>query len=162
MTLEPVAAPAVTKQGVERALALRRNSTTNIQPVHAPTFTKCMEQLQQGYVSAVAATDGCQVQIVDRDSYGMDVLLVRPEGSHVQEVSIYGQLKNTTTIHPDITKQRRHRSDCPTRPGREPPVVTATAGSADLLQVGMSHVDPSHNVRWLGPAPASRNNLIYV
>lgn len=69
------------------------------------TFTDCMEQLQEGYVASVAATAGCSMNPISRDTYGMDVLLVRLGSNGGEEVSIYLQLKNTTTIKPDPSKQ---------------------------------------------------------
>ncbi|MER7763490.1 DUF4365 domain-containing protein [Streptomyces sp. NPDC097619] len=76
-----------------------------IEAVNDDTFTACMEQLQEGYVAAVAATAGCAMESVRRDIYGMDALLVRPP-EHVgkQEVSVFAQLKNTTTLRPDPEK----------------------------------------------------------
>lgn len=79
-------------------------STENIQPVRPETFTQCMEQLQEGYVLSVAATAGCLVERIDRDYYGLDVLFVRPSGPQSEEISLYAQLKNTTTTTPDLTK----------------------------------------------------------
>ncbi|MFJ2632733.1 DUF4365 domain-containing protein [Streptomyces sp. NPDC087422] len=69
------------------------------------TFTALMEQLQEGYVASVAATAGCAMEHVRRDIYGMDALLVRPASeTGKQEVSVFAQLKNTTTILPDPAK----------------------------------------------------------
>lgn len=75
-----------------------------VQAVDTATFTTCMEQLQEGYVAAVAATAGCFIEPVRRDYYGVDVQIVRPRGPHLQEQMIFAQLKNTTTIKPDPTK----------------------------------------------------------
>ena len=78
------------------------SSNKQIQPVHAASFTEMMEQLQEGYVASVAATAGCAVQVIRRDIFGFDVLLVRPgETPSHQEVSLYVQLKCTTTTKPD-------------------------------------------------------------
>ena len=89
-------------------------SAQRIRPVHDRTFTQCMEQLQEGYVLSVAATAGCVVEPVRRDLYGVDVMFVRSRGPKLEEVSLYAQLKNTTTLRPDPQKasfsyQFRHR-----------------------------------------------------
>jgi hypothetical protein len=63
-----------------------------------------MEQLQEGYVFSVAATAGCVVTKIDRDVYGMDIQIVKSYGSDTEEQIIQVQLKNTTTIKPDVTK----------------------------------------------------------
>ncbi|MEV1071088.1 DUF4365 domain-containing protein [Micromonospora parva] len=61
-----------------------------------------MEQLQVGYVASIAATAGCFVTPITWDNWGFDVWIVRPpKYMGGQEVSIYAQLKNTTTIRPD-------------------------------------------------------------
>ncbi|MFF7703249.1 DUF4365 domain-containing protein [Streptomyces lydicus] len=79
---------------------------SRIEAVNEDTFTACMEQLQEGYVASVAATAGCAVENVRRDIYGMDALLVRPaEDPGKQEVSVFAQLKNTTTTLPDASKE---------------------------------------------------------
>jgi len=88
----------------------------SIQPVDAATFSTCMEQLQEGYVFSVAATAGCLVETVQRDILGLDVRFIRQRGSNLEETSLHAQLKNTTTISPDLNKptfpfkfkQRRH------------------------------------------------------
>ncbi|MBC6461454.1 DUF4365 domain-containing protein [Actinomadura sp. HBU206391] len=81
------------------------NDVGTIRPVLDSNFTACMEQLQEGYVASIAATVGCGFNRIDRDNYGVDVLLVRPPlVATDEEVSIYAQLKNTTTIKPDPTK----------------------------------------------------------
>ena len=64
-----------------------------------------MEQLQEGYVFSVAATAGCLVQRVDRDAYGVDVMFVRPRGSDLEEISLFAQLKATTTVTPNPKKE---------------------------------------------------------
>jgi hypothetical protein len=71
-----------------------------IKPVLPATFTDCMEQLQLGYVVSVAATAGCLVQPIERDRIGMDVLFIRPGPSEEEEISVYAQLKSTTTVKP--------------------------------------------------------------
>ncbi len=78
---------------------------SRIEAVNDDTFTACMEQLQEGYVASVAATAGCAMEHVRRDIYGMDALLVRPAAEPgKQEVSVFAQLKNTTTVLPDPDK----------------------------------------------------------
>lgn len=72
-----------------------------IDPVDSRTFTTCMEQLQESYVTAIAATAGCTVQAINRDVHGLDMLIIRPSEAGTQEVSFYAQLKNTTTTKPD-------------------------------------------------------------
>ncbi|WP_372663746.1 DUF4365 domain-containing protein [Amycolatopsis kentuckyensis] len=77
-----------------------------IQPVIERTFTDCMEQLQEGYVLAVAATAGCTVQPQRRDLFGADLLVMRDGATPgTEEVSVYLQLKNTTQIRPDLSKE---------------------------------------------------------
>jgi hypothetical protein len=64
-----------------------------------------MEQLQEGYVASVAATAGCAFERISRDIWGFDVQLVRPgKSASEQEISVYAQLKNTTTVRPDRSK----------------------------------------------------------
>jgi Domain of unknown function (DUF4365) len=74
-------------------------------PVDSATVTMCMEQLQEGYVASVAATAGCLLQPIRRDSYGFDVLIVRKRSSTLEEVSVYAQLKSTTIGAPDPSKE---------------------------------------------------------
>ncbi|MGW9308826.1 DUF4365 domain-containing protein [Saccharomonospora azurea] len=77
-----------------------------IKPVIDRTFTDCMEQLQEGYVCAVAATAGCTVEALRRDLFGGDLLITRDgKTAHDQEVSLLLQLKNTTTVRPDPDKE---------------------------------------------------------
>ena len=57
-----------------------------------------MEQLQEGYVSAIAATCGVSVQPVHRDMYRYDLEFVRQPDPTVEEVSFRAQLKSTTGI----------------------------------------------------------------
>ena len=75
-----------------------------IEPVDAATFTDCMEQLQEAYVYAVAATAGCSATKVAHDTFKKDFLIVRPARNGGEETSLYVQLKNTTTLRPDRTK----------------------------------------------------------
>jgi hypothetical protein len=63
-----------------------------------------MEQLQEAYVYAVASTSGCTVETKRRDIYGIDLEIKKPVGPGVEELTIYFQLKNTTTIAPDHSK----------------------------------------------------------
>lgn len=76
-----------------------------VHPLDPKTFTDCMEQLQEGYVATVASTAACSMQPVRRDTYGMDVLLVRPASPGVEEISVYAQLKSTTTLKIDPAKR---------------------------------------------------------
>jgi hypothetical protein len=76
-----------------------------IEPVVARTFAQCMELLQEGYVSSVAATAGCTVEKQHYDVNGLDVLLVRPGRSpQDEEISVFAQLKNTTTFKPNLDR----------------------------------------------------------
>lgn len=75
-----------------------------IKPVNATTFTECMEQLQEAYVTSIASTAGCLVEVINRDRYGMDVTFVRPGGPAAEEAILWAQLKNTTTIKPNPGK----------------------------------------------------------
>jgi hypothetical protein len=63
-----------------------------------------MEQLQEGYVASIAATAGCTLEPIRRDLYGLDVRFVRPGSPGEEEVALSAQLKNTTTIRPDLSK----------------------------------------------------------
>ncbi len=77
----------------------------NVLPVIDSTFTTCMEQLQEGYVAAVAATAGCTLEPIKRDVYGTDVRIIRPgRGDFNEEVVVMAQLKNTTQVRPDPSK----------------------------------------------------------
>jgi Domain of unknown function (DUF4365) len=75
-----------------------------IQPVIARNFTACMEQLQEAYVYSVASTVGCIVERKNRDRYGVDVEFKLPRDDYLEELTIYAQLKCTTTIDPDPSK----------------------------------------------------------
>lgn len=57
-----------------------------------------MEQLQEGYVSAVSATCGVSAQWTTRDNHKYDVELTRQPDTSFEEVSVRVQLKSTTTI----------------------------------------------------------------
>jgi hypothetical protein len=85
-------------------VATSNETAAKIVPVHADTFTTCMEQLQVGYVTAVAATAGYLVQTIDRDYFGVDVQFVRPADGLDQEKLLWAQLKCTTSFKPDPTK----------------------------------------------------------
>jgi hypothetical protein len=64
-----------------------------------------MEQLQEGYVSAVAATAGCAAEFTTRDLFGTDVQIIRRGATEQDdETAVRIQLKNTTTIRPDGNK----------------------------------------------------------
>ena len=84
--------------------AATTKAVQNIRPVHAETFTTCMEQLQEGYVASIAATAGCLLEKVSRDYYGLDARIVQPAGSKQEELVLGVQLKNTTTLVPDPKK----------------------------------------------------------
>lgn len=91
-------------------LLRRRNYVTaharRVAPLIESTFTACMEQLQEGYVSAVAATAGCTLEPIRRDLYGTDVRIIRPGATpHSEEIMVMAQLKNTTQVKPDASKE---------------------------------------------------------
>ncbi|MER6300898.1 DUF4365 domain-containing protein [Kitasatospora sp. NPDC001539] len=61
-----------------------------------------MEQLQEGYVSSVAATAGCSAEVLSKDTFGVDVQFIRPPRTHLeQESMLFAQLKCTTQVTPD-------------------------------------------------------------
>src|SRR4051794_9781068 len=80
------------------------------------THTTAMEQLQGGYVSAVAASAGALAEFVNRDYHGYDVELIRQPDPLVEQAAVRLQLKSTTQIKPDPTaghikfkfKERKH------------------------------------------------------
>jgi Domain of unknown function (DUF4365) len=76
-----------------------------VQPVIERNFTACMEQLQEAYVTSIASTVGCLVERKNRDRYGIDVEFKLPRDDFFEELTIYAQLKCTTTIDPDPSKQ---------------------------------------------------------
>jgi hypothetical protein len=81
-------------------------TSSKVIAVDERTFTAMMEQLQEGYVTSVAATAGCAVEPIPKDVYGCDLRLVRPGRVPTEEeVSLLVQLKNTTTAKPDPTKE---------------------------------------------------------
>lgn len=57
-----------------------------------------MEQLQEGYVSAVAATCGVSAEWTSRDNHKYDVELVRQPDASVEDISVRAQMKSTTAI----------------------------------------------------------------
>ena len=118
-------------------------AAAGIVPVVARTFTSMMEQSQEGYVSCVAATAGCSVELIRRDLYLLHAMIFRSIDESHQEVSVMAQLKNTTLVTPDpdksylryqfrnpdhlrrrpgsISRLRRPRDD----PGDRPPEIAA-------------------------------------
>jgi hypothetical protein len=64
-------------------------------------FTDSMEQLQQGYVQAVAATAGCSVEFSEHDRYGVDATIIRQIDQSREEISVKAALKCTTRIRPN-------------------------------------------------------------
>ncbi|WP_328872768.1 DUF4365 domain-containing protein [Streptomyces sp. NBC_00287] len=65
-----------------------------------------MELLQRGYVTSVAATAGCTTEVIQNDSWGIDVQFVRPPVSATQcESMLWAQLKSTTQHTPDPQKE---------------------------------------------------------
>lgn len=73
-----------------------------IQPVIPGMFTECMEQLQEGYVAAIAATAGCTAEFKRRDRFGIDGLITRIGAAPgAEEISVQVQLKATSRIRPD-------------------------------------------------------------
>ena len=68
-----------------------------VAPVHDGTFTSMMEQLQVAYVEAVAATAGCTMNVMNRDTFALDALIVRHRDNE-DETHLWVQLKNTTTV----------------------------------------------------------------
>jgi Domain of unknown function (DUF4365) len=81
-----------------------KSTSAHIEPLDPRTFTALMEQLQEGYVSSIAATAGCTIELIKKDVYGFDVRFVRPARPGVEEVTLIAQLKNTTTVKPDPSK----------------------------------------------------------
>lgn len=89
-----------------------------------------MEQLQFAYLYAVASAAGCTITPVTRDTFAKDALITRPNGPGLEEVSIYAQLKSTTTTKPDpsngsfsyVFKRRRYMEDL-ALPGRTIKVI---------------------------------------
>ncbi|MFC5213917.1 DUF4365 domain-containing protein [Streptomyces coerulescens] len=91
--------------GAVEAAGGKRPRASHIEAVDKRHVTKMMEQLQQGYVTSVAATAGCTLEVVQGDIWGYDVRFVRPPRSHLDEESmLLAQLKCTTQITPDPAK----------------------------------------------------------
>ena len=91
------APPEVEPPGEVRS-SVSESTWANITAVHADTFTVAMEQLQESYVTAVAATAGCTAERKDRDVHGADMEIIRPAEPPAQEVALLVQLKATTQI----------------------------------------------------------------
>jgi hypothetical protein len=72
----------------------------SLSKVVARTHTDAMEQLQEGYVSAVAATAGATAQRVTRDMHKWDLELVRQPDVALEETAVRVQMKSTTGVHP--------------------------------------------------------------
>ncbi|MWJ41477.1 hypothetical protein DOU18_07220 [Clavibacter michiganensis subsp. michiganensis] len=84
---------------------VRAMAQSNLTPVVSRTFTDAMEQLQEGYISSIAATAGATVQNVSRDMHKYDLELVRQPSISLEEVAVKAQLKATTqlTLKPGAT-----------------------------------------------------------
>lgn len=82
-----------------------RSRQQHIEAVDPKIVTEMMEQLQEGYLSSVAATAGCSIQIIDKDIWGMDVQIIRaPKDPSEQESIFFAQLKSTTQVIPNPEK----------------------------------------------------------
>lgn len=64
------------------------------------THTAAMEQLQDGYVAAVAASAGTLAEFITRDYHGYDVELIRQPDPLVEQAAVRLQLKSTTLVRP--------------------------------------------------------------
>jgi hypothetical protein len=104
-------------EGTMSTAAHGSGGATRIDPVDADSFTAFMEQLQEGYVTSVAATAGCAVEFMRRDIYTLDALIIRSLDRDRQEVSLMAQLKCTTTkgeqdpARPSFGYQFKRRKD---------------------------------------------------
>lgn len=106
------------------------HAVAGVIPVIPHIFTDSMEQLQHGYVQAVAATAGCTVEFSQRDRYGVDALIIRQIDRTREEVSVKVALKNTTRIRPNPARpqfsyqfrQREHLERL-TMPRRDPKMI---------------------------------------
>ncbi|MGW4894429.1 DUF4365 domain-containing protein [Kitasatospora sp. NPDC004240] len=88
-----------------KAGSTRKPRESHIQAIDPKTVTDMMELLQLGYVTSVAATAGCTIERVGADLWGMDVTFVRPPATPLEEeVMLLAQLKCTTQLVPDATK----------------------------------------------------------
>jgi hypothetical protein len=85
--------------------ALGNEIISSVEAVDSRTLTDCMEQLQQAYVMSVASTVGCSVTNIDRDMHGIDVEFVRSFADPREEVSVKAQLKSTTQIIVDPSRE---------------------------------------------------------
>lgn len=63
-------------------------------------YTQVMEQLQEGYVAAVAASAGAVAEFRRRDVHKFDVELSRQDDVSQEEVAVRVQLKSTTQVRP--------------------------------------------------------------
>lgn len=97
--------------GSPRADSGGKPRAQNIKAVHPRTVTKMMEQLQEGYISSVAASAGCSAEVIGKDTFGVDVQFIRPAVTHLeQEGLLFAQLKCTTQVVPDRdTKSFQYR-----------------------------------------------------
>lgn len=131
-----------------------------ITPVDSRTFTTCMELLQEGFVASVAATAGCTAEFKHRDVHGFDVLITRPSEAGTQEVSVYAQLKNTTTKKPDPRKSHfsykfKDRDNLKRLAGpRNDPkaillVMTTTAAQMEWTEVSHDFLTLRHCCYWV-------------
>lgn len=85
-------------------------------PVNHRTVTDDMEQLQEGYVSAIAATAGCQVDAQRRGNDFCDLRIIRDGRLTSEETVVLLHLKCTTGTQPGhredhfsfIFRERRH------------------------------------------------------
>ncbi len=75
---------------------------TGVVKVVARTHTQAMEQLQEGYVQAVAATAGVIAEFRRRDLHKYDVELTRQPDVSNEEAAVRLQLKATTTSRPRV------------------------------------------------------------
>lgn len=83
-----------------------RPRTSHIEAVDPLTVTDMMEQLQQGYMASVAATAGCTMELVSKDKWGVDLQLIRPPRTVLEEETmVLAQLKCTTQTVPDPAKE---------------------------------------------------------
>ncbi|MFJ7000591.1 DUF4365 domain-containing protein [Streptomyces albidoflavus] len=83
----------------------KKPRASRIEAVDERYVTKMMEQLQQGYMTSVAATAGLVLEVVPVDVYGYDIRLIRPpSNSQDEEAALLAQLKCTTQIIPDQSR----------------------------------------------------------
>jgi hypothetical protein len=96
---------SIVAQGRAARNSNRKAAVRRVQPVEDRFFTTLMEQLQEGYVSSIAAAAGCTAEPIRRDIYGFDVRLIKPTPPGTEEVTLLAQLKNTTTVKPDPNRE---------------------------------------------------------